>query len=1313
MPGLSSSESDADSEYVPTEEGHSDTQTLSVDTPAAVDSWDSLFGGVSLVADGGNPTLDELVNASQSGILDTYPSTLPEDWRVNIPRVEPGDFRNHAVFRADVDSIKGLVHIKYAAHVFHPGTDIVFTNGMIGRHGFVDVDLCTCLPLSSDHLRGVGIGGARLRMQPASLLSVPKIPKPTEVWPSENYRTREWPFPSPAETEPLEWVSLADVPHFLLGEAKGLRKEELLLWCICPVPYGIQGAVSRCKAMAQRVLYLVKAMASDALSSLLLRSTEVGQRARQLTIDPSDLSGIETVVYTICTGWHYPDQDEFVFLEVLHAKFVRWTLFEERADFQHRADRYTLPPAALDIICNLFHIVVTENRLQVEERDRNLLKNCMVYIDAKGMKEKVSSASLRGSLEPNIQPLVEAARQLVPSLSLVCRGLCRVDVGYEWMMRGGEEAQALLWSIGNHERLLATMPRKWSTHTRLYNSLGLAEIVDLQAHVLYWIPPPPWEDYHLGHLPCTAESCLPSRRGPCYMDVPIPLHALEEGVRQFGSINRALFQGVSVINIYCPGPRKVASSFGRSWGLDLDGPGPLLALLALIGEAEGIRRDIGSQMGTVEGVARGFIRHIDREIPNQRAWSIRAEVGAQTIAEACRFLEWYARENALDHDTVALHGQGIPQLREHFRPFTVPLSTLGRYMSSAIEVWLLKLKMAGTSFPMDKAQALLGATAEHALKNVSYLFRGRNSWPPSLAKMFLHGGLLRHGILLPTMVHSVIEGLPEPWKEKLLSVVNRAFNDRILPSKKRIQVNAMGRMLESTRQVKQLLQEANERGPHSAEQRYKRLCAHLLSTFYHDLHTYLVTKRHWHPEAPRPAVLSEGQDCVYDVENQVVRLANPLYNLKVTNPSVVHPKTGTGRRSITSMEFLDRWFPNIPKGDRAPRLWETNRQTNWFVCTLSLWDFILSNLGTDRLKACRQVLDKMVTSARTRQLTTPGDTQGIRLNGILVPDGTGPRRPFRTLNSWVEVVGPGASPFIPPRQRERVPAEAIPVTRAILSQEYDFFALGARRGFNEHELNVFSMFVLLEGGEERLNNISAAATTRTCMGHMEAFLDDAKATLYCFRVRRTVQQITEKFNAACKASLNSPKGWSLREIVQRLQNCLGEEFLDEHGRINKEAAHRWLVANKSRTLREYRRGFSEGVGPAVTERIRDAWNAHQDKTWSHPIPTELLPLGTSSPQGENEDEDMGPEPNEHHSPRRHVRDRRPWHGRPPHHNPDWVAPRNISDHIVLEDDMPSDADAPSMGGVEQEEASSVASLDNEPSTRQTHASFFENRSAFE
>lgn len=135
------------------------------------------------------------------------------------------------------------------------------------------------------------------------------------------------------------------------------------------------------------------------------------------------------------------------------------------------------------------------------------------------------------------------------------------------------------------------------------------------------------------------------------------------------------------------------------------------------------------------------------------------------------------------------------------------------------------------------------------------------------------------------------------------------------------------------------------------------------------------------------------------------------------------------------------------------------------------------------------------------------------------------------------------------------------------------------------------------------------------MNHFEAFVDPSKATLYCFRLRRTVEQVTDKFNSANRCRRPERGQWSLLDMEHRIQRCLGRNFLGGDGRINKIAAREWLVANQGRTLRDYRHGWSGEQGPPVDPTNINAWEAHLAIQWTHPVPVELMPVGYGGSRG--------------------------------------------------------------------------------------------------
>lgn len=1211
MADAGSEPSSSDEEYLPSStEEYDDSESSEADGHGEA-RWERLFFP-STGPSGEEDTfsLASLLRSWETGIpTDLDPLECPEN-QIALPRLDADQLRTNGFLRADVDSIKGLVGMKDIARVFHP--DPLSTNRLANPEipAYVKISLQTCLPKSADHLRGTGFKSGKGGKKPSSVLSIPKVPKPSLLWAEHEESNFPWPFPEPSVNLALEWISLAELPHFLLGQAHGGRTEDISLWCICPSAFCLSQPVWKCKAVAQRALHKSKGMAMDALEGMIEIWRRVLQMRRGEMHALTLLTPTQKLVFDALESWMVFGVSRTAHFESVYNDLLRWNIYETPPQQVQSSEQFFTRPEILHLVTHLFVHVVENNLLNLPRPDKDLLRHSLVYLDAKGLKEKITAVNLTAVLEPNFAPLQETLDLLVPSLKQVTRGLCRIDVGQEWTIRPQGQNHALLWSMGNHTELMSLMPRRWKTNTRLYSSLGLAQAVNLQTHILYWIPPHPQNPDELDCLPLPSDITLPHRNGPTYMDIRVPHSEIPQFEGEIPAV-ASVFEGVSVLNMYCPGPRKIASSYGREWALEFDGTTPLLALLAAIGEAAGVRTEMVQDFTSIQTMVVGFVSHLEAELPAQRAWSLRAEVGARSLDEAVYFLQWYSRLNKMDIGSLNVENNQLHAVSIHKRPLCIPMDQLTRYLRSMIGDWVEKLRLASMSIPMGTKEALLGACAEQALKDLTFLFRGRNTWPPALSKMFVHDALLGYGVLLPRIVEGILNSVTSHTRSNWLEAVHKSYMHRSWRSKRKERLASMSRTLQSASILKNLLEGRNTDGPMTLRQRDREISLHLIKTFYRDLWGYLAAKGHWQKDAPQPTVLTRDHHCYFDPSTMHTRLRDPAYNARQNAPSLVYPSTGLGRRSITSWEFVNRWFPLSPVNRAGMVRGNTNSKGSRFYCTFLVWDFIQSGLPEERLKTCRKMLEDMASSTSWYATGNTG-TSTRRPSGILVPDGPNQTRPYRTINHWIEVVGRQDDPFVPPTPRAHVQEHLVEVTRSVLKKEYEFFRQGSSRRFTEHELDVFSMYILLEGGAEKLHSLGQPRESRSAMTHLQAFVDPEKAPLYCFRLRRTVQQVTDKYNAACKANKTQDREWSLHGVLIRIEACLGDDFLGPDGRINQEQAYEWLVRNRQRTLRDFRRSFPGRCGPVVTPSIRASWECHVAIAWDHPIHPSLLPLGYST-----------------------------------------------------------------------------------------------------
>ena len=1129
--------------------------------------------------------------------------------RVHLPRLDPDEFQANGSFRADVDSVKGLIHLFELADVFHPSPTPIF--GMYeppGRNA-VKVTLGTALSKCPEHMRGLGFSNRSRRARAGASVSIPRVPNLRNVPGNDDGFQDTWCFPPPGNIEHQSWKSLADFPHFLLGEAYGSEMQALNLWCVCFGAEEVASHSSTCKQGAQRVFHFVKAQARGALSALITRHDRTSDPGMGSSNAPGDVVGAERRVYDALRRWCRDDRSLAPFMKELYVYFVNWQIFERPTEFSSPRDRFVTIPPVLDIICKLFVYTIHDPRLTLTDQERKALSKCMVYLDGKGWKDQICTTTSEG-LDGERSPLVRSVNRFVPSLKRVSRGLCRIDIGYEWHVRRHAGGCANLWSVGCFRRLLAKMPSKWRNRTRMYSTLGLAEAVDLQAHMQFWIPPPPHVGYDAGPVPPTNAACLPLGIGLRYMDSVVPRSAIEEYIAGFGQPDEGLFDGVSVVNIYCPGPRKLCSSFGKAWALDLEPIGPIAALVADLGEAVGLRKEMRKGLERTRTLARGFLDHIEVELPAQSTWTLRAEIGADTIQSAVHVLDFFASSLNLNEIPPNERGVGMHAVQVCERPIAISVDTVTSYMVKCIKMWLSKLEDACAMSPLDERGALLCICSEQSIKTMTFLVRGQNPWIGTVSRILLHGGILRDGLLLPHVVDSLFESIDEGRVSAYLGQVRSSFvSQGGLPRKGPFQ--KLARVFEASSGMKHALAHALRDRRRRFEERCPQLVFRLLMVFYGDVWDYLVAKHHWSRDGPVPSFLCGDLDCTYDVDSATTKLRDPHYNALTDNPSVVHPSTGLGRRTIHNSEFLNRWFPLSREEDATNRATDYGDHTKWFLSTRIVWDVVCTALSATEMKTLRDNFEKAVVDARLLPVEREAFRSRARPISLLVPDGRGPNRPFNTLNRWQVVVGQYPPPFVPPSGGipQTVNNQARQVTRDVLNKEYMIFKSHSRRGFTDHELNVFSMFMLLEGAEDRLNHVDQANRFRCNMAHVEAFVDPGKALLYCFRVRRTVQQITDKFNAACRARGRGTLDWSLREALRRIHACLGLEAIGRDGRLNKTAARQWLHANRKRTLDAYRGGFEHGMGPILDDTNLSVWLEHQGTPWTHPIPRELCPIG--------------------------------------------------------------------------------------------------------
>ena len=1152
----------------------------------------------------GSTTLEEVTQRLGSSITLARTDTTFDDFRLTLNRVDLDFLQRHGTVRVDVDSMKGLVHFGALVDAFLPGTEA-------GRRttpsASSDTHFSVSCTITKDDNHLLGTGWTRLsRPRRVGQISIPKLPSVRRHGYAREFDSDStWPFPDPAWDSVLEWKSLATLPHFLFGIARGPRGTDLELWCVLPGCEATGTSLVRGKEIFQAMLHKTKEIVIRELDMLIelisSRGNGAGLRRRQI----ASLGESSKVVYFAVFRWIQVGQPILQFFQSVKTSIVGWSLHSIVPTHSKKGERHTLSAPALDSICQCFDVAVRMEVHNLGLEQASCVMDSLVYIDGKGLKEMLNITGKVSELPNLVAEAGVLAEGLVPSLRAATKGLCRVDIGYEWMVHGDDPRVAMLWSIQNHLPLIGAMPSQWRRATRIYSCLGMSQAVDMQAHNLHWIPPS--RDFE-GIVPAVCPRAIPSGQGPKFMDIVVPGRVIESRLVVCPEDVQGLFDDVSVVNIYCPGPRKLSTSYGKHWGLDFEGVAQILSILAHVGDGQGVRNVLAKHVEKAGGTIEGFQNHISRELPAQRTWTLRAEVGASTVASAVRLLNWYAAKNGLRQDEQPSAVLSPNDRYRHRRPLCLSVETAADFLVSYVGIfWKVVLEKCARQ-PVSSRDAIVAGWSEQAIRCVHFLVRGQNPWGYSVGKMFLSGGFLECGILLPSMLENAAGEISEREGDNFLMQVYNPRNPMFSSALGKHRVQGLSRLIQRSTQIRPVLEKLSRRRDLNVEGVYLQAATLILECFYEDAWHYMVSKGHWLRSARVPKFLTSIQDCEFNIAGRHSQLRDPGFNARVTKGSVVFTDQGLGRRGVYSKEYVSRWFPTNGR-QASSKLDGSAGQNMRFYSTMVLWDVVCSTLAKEHVHGIVGSLERILADARLVDSGRTVPENRGRASSMLVPDGTGPTRPFNTLNHWVSVVGRVPPAFQASANPPKEKLEVVQVDRKILDREYDLFKRFAKRGFTEHELNVFSMFVLLEGGSDRLNDIDRASKVKVKLDHIGAFRDPVKSVLYCFRLRRSVLQVTDKYKQACLARCTAEGQWSLHDMVRRIRRCLGTGTFGVDGRLNQERAREWLIENKHATLTAYRSGFHGERGPVVDQSNRAAWEAHFSTAFNYPVSTELLPLG--------------------------------------------------------------------------------------------------------
>lgn len=693
------------------------------------------------------------------------------------------------------------------------------------------------------------------------------------------------------------------------------------------------------------------------------------------------------------------------------------------------------------------------------------------------------------------------------------------------------------------------------------------------------------------------------------MGLCLPQSALDSLILQESSDQLEDWDKCWCLNIYCTGPRKLASTFGTDWALDFPSLTPDLSALNKVGETALIRRLLMREFETAKCCVNSFRKHVEQETVSQGSWSLRAEVGGRTVDDAVAILDQISRKHQLDNLRTRGRQSTFQQTPHSSRPIILRLDMIGTFMSTYVQQWWDIVQSGVNQSPPTLEAVVIAMWAEQALQSTTLIVKGQNPWCPATLRVLLKNCLVSKRIILPCHVQDILSSFSQVRLRmhqengtSTFTVMGSSVVGQTVRAAQR--VATMGELL------MQSIRRLSSANMETAADILQDLARYMIATLYSDIWHHMVSKGQWSRNCPVPRVLCQGADTEYSISGGCAILSGSIYNGSHTNQSYVHPSSGPGSRSTSGKRFMERWFPVAGHSKKNVEIGISQAGgLKWYYATIMLWELVRERSSSRDVEKLCQTIVRLLEDPRPLDPQRLGEYTGRVEASAIVPDGTGPTRAFRTNNHWQSVVVGKQEPFRAPAPKAKKHDKKVTVTRLILKHEWKLFQNHSRRGWTDHELDVFSMYVLLEGGEARLNNIDAHPPPRVSIDHISAFVDPRKVLLYCFRLRRSVEGVTCKYNDALKCTQPTRGRWSMFNMLERIKRCLGTSFLDKENRINKTAAMHFLVQNQHKTLEHYRCGWEGLRGPVIDNRNRLEWESHIRTYLNPPIPRNILPIG--------------------------------------------------------------------------------------------------------
>lgn len=1103
----------------------------------------------------GSQTFEDLVAEMNDEESPEGPSHIVKLPRLQAQTLQDGLFH----LSVDVDSVKGLFTLDSFMEAFHNGREQpdppnfeIYTN-VQGNHNLVTR------------------GGSFTSPRNSGRVSIPKVPEPvyTSVPQCEGENELRWLVPSDSNQR---WVSLSELKHVQLAKVRAGNMDAKIWWVFPNMtniklngtgpPFTRQSRLSLSqKTTVQTVLSKAKTIAAGRTRQALnfvSRTTDESSSTLE-SLEASDYSAYE--ICNIIRKWQRHGESLKVCLTRVYKELT--DAFIPKKPLPHHSSEHTarLSVAAFHALVSALPvaIILIEDDVVAAEVGYSLL-----YFDALGLKSQTAQFVEGPEVPRNI---VDGVKNAIPKLAEASNHCCRVDMALEWQSSTVPET-ALFWPSGCVPGVLSTLPRNLKSRARMYPQFGLLTAVNIQAHNLYWVPGVP------NHQVFT----IPSGAGVTYLGKHVPVEELQY---QSPEEIRALPQAVTLLNMYCPGPKRTSSTF-NTWGMSFNSLAPYLAMHHLVPGMETAKADLQKVFLEALQAKQRFLEHINTCV---EPWSLRLEIGSLSPEDSFESLLILRQQFGLDsheiYDTIA----------NHIRPVEFPLDLMKEYIVKHIGLWWREIEKSVASHRLSSYGFLQACWAEQAIQCCNFVLRGQPVWDYNTCVAFLRVAS-KAGYFCPrTILREAREVLRTEGNE-----TSRVVRDVLRIHCKSWERETLLRLFAEFNWMKEKV-ELLQNSPGNEMHLIRQMALRIIRVFYADLHAHMYHKGKWTGVTP-PLFLS-----LADVFEDPITFGNQhLKNEYGGTGSKVYPYKDKGGILIDT--FLRRWFPL-----HGNAIIKCSRHMKYAVP--HLWCATGTILSRKKFFDLQKTIGILFCDLRMWHLHERGVEIDLKAPlPLLVPDALSGQRVFHQLNHWRVVVG--TSSYLPavyhgPSATSPTGGASTQSSLAVLKEERIDKEIQSVKHqlkvqrFTDHETIVFVLFVFLEGGEDLIlhNDFSARLDVQS------AYRTEEKQVLYCYRVRRTVRQIYDKLNSAKKKQKqeSNQAGFHLAKMRSILYTTLGNP-------PTQEKARRWLEAKQAQTLQDFRKAFHGERGPRLDDRNRLLWEHFRscDAAAEHPCSTLLSPM---------------------------------------------------------------------------------------------------------